>query len=96
MFREQHRPEDPVDGSVGADEEPLDRAGDEFLADGHGHHAERDREDLDDHEADDHEPEVPAGGVDRLAGEEFYLQIFLLIKQERDREQRPEELCDEL
>jgi len=27
QFREQHRAEDSVDGSVGADEEPLDRAG---------------------------------------------------------------------
>ena len=34
--REKHRPEDAVDRAVGADEEALDRAGDQFLADRHG------------------------------------------------------------
>ena len=38
--REQHRAEDSVDRAMGAYEEALDRAGDQFLTHAHGHQAQ--------------------------------------------------------
>ena len=89
--REQRRAEDAVDGAVGADEEALDRARDQFLAHAPGHQAQREGQDLDDHQADDHEAEVAARGVNRLGGEQT-----ADVVEESDREQRAEKLRDEL
>src|ERR1700722_5072096 len=72
-------------------EKALDRARDKFLSYRHGHHTKRDGEDLNDHQPDDHEPEVATRGVDALGGE----QVADVVEK-GDREQRAEELRNEL